>query len=50
MEQLIIEMYEAIDKFGIGSTEALEASQRLDIAIASEQQKIYTEYKATNSH
>ena len=50
MEQLIIEMYEAIDKFGVGSKEALEASQRLDIAVAREQNRIYTEYKATNLH
>lgn len=50
MEQLIIEMYEAIDKFGVGSKEALEASQRLDVAVVSEQQKIYAEYTATNSH
>ena len=50
MEQLIIEMYEAIDKFGVGSAEALEASQRLDIAVAREQRRIYTEYKATNLH
>lgn len=50
MEQLIIEMYKAIDKFGVGSTEALEASKRLDIVVAREQNRIYTEYKATNLH
>lgn len=48
MEQLIREMNEAIEKFGIGSKEALEASQRLDVEVAKQQQAIYSQYKRNN--
>lgn len=45
MEQLIKEMNEAIEKFGLESKEALEASQRLDKAIVDAQRCIYDEYR-----
>lgn len=46
MERLIFEMNEAIEKFGLGSKEALEASQRLDREVSKQQQIIYDKYKA----
>lgn len=47
MEMLVQRMYEAIEKYGVGSKEALEASQRLDTEVAKEQQRIYMDYKAS---
>lgn len=49
MEQLIKEMNKAIEKFGLGSKEALEASQRLDMAVAQAQRYIYDQYRGKES-
>lgn len=49
MEQLMKEMNEAIEKFGLESKEALEASQRLDKAVAQAQRCIYDQYRGKES-
>ena len=48
MDKLITEMNRAIEGYGIGSQEALEASRKLDIAVAREQSILYKEYKIRN--
>lgn len=45
MEKLLDEMYQAIEEYGLGSQEALDASQRLDILIVKEQSRLFTEHR-----
>lgn len=45
MTKLVKEMHEAINKYGIGSKEALIASERLDKEVSKRQREIYERHK-----